>query len=119
MNTGPHVVAMTGAAQWCRIERRRRRVHAVTIGLIFAVVGFLLGVVLVGIVWLITFARALSGESTLNLPGLIEVVEEPDMTATVLGPLLLLSPLMFAAIAAMLGFLVTVTRPPAHDATAT
>jgi hypothetical protein len=67
-----------------------------------ALAGLVLGAAVVAVLWFVTFARALAGEPGAGLPGFIAVDDDGRSVSTVLGPALLLAPLMLASLGAVL-----------------
>ncbi|HWH26797.1 MAG TPA: hypothetical protein VNT53_09155 [Pseudolysinimonas sp.] len=86
-------------------------------GLVGFVIGFLIGAVVAGGIWLVTFARALDGQSTLNIPGFITVDQTADTADTVLGPLFVFAPLIVAIVGTVVGALLRPPRPRGVDFT--
>lgn len=57
------------------------------------VAGFVLGMLIAGVIWLWAFAQGLSNGSHFSIPGLVRVYEEGDSVYSEVGPLALLLPL--------------------------
>jgi hypothetical protein len=88
----------------------KRGPRALTYGLAGAVLGFLIGTLAIGVLWIVVFSQALSGQPTLQIPGVIEVAEGADYVSAILGPALLLAPLVLAIVGVVVGVLIARAR---------
>lgn len=78
-------------------ERTRSPLGRVVLnGTVGFVTTFVVAVAIVGVTWLIVFARAIAGQPTLDVPGFITVVEHGTSVSTLIGPLAVLGPLIVA-----------------------
>lgn len=70
-------------------------------GMLGFVSAFVLGVALMGVLWLVVFARAIAGEPTPDVPGLVTVLESGATVSTVVGPLAVFGPLVLGTVGAV------------------
>lgn len=104
----PSSDAEPGSPGSARSPRALRRWISALLGF---VIGFVVGAVIMAAVWIVTFARAISGEATLDLPGVIGIERTDGMTATVIGPLFLFAPIIVALVGAAIGAIARVRDP--------